>query len=174
MVTKEPTVAELPVRLDDAVAATASARIVTIVSLSPDGTLHVRVGPNDPSVPARLAVRTTRERIETAVTLGQQAVVLFENCDRTRPIVVGLIETLPPPQPAAIPREADLPPDAPFVEADVDGRRVRLTAQDEIVLQCGSASITLRRNGRVVVRGTYVETHSDGTNRIKGGQVQIN
>ena len=174
MVTKEPTVAELPVRLDDAVAAAASARIVTIVSLSPDGTLHVRVAPNDPAVPARLAVRTTRERIETAVTLGQQAVVLFENGDRARPIVVGLIETLPPPQTAATPREADLLPDAPFVEADVDGRRVRLTAQDEIVLQCGSASITLRRNGRVVVRGTYVETHSDGTNRIKGGQVQIN
>jgi uncharacterized protein (DUF2345 family) len=63
---------------------------------------------------------------------------------------------------------------APVVEADVDGKRVRVTAQDEIVLQCGSASITLRRNGRVIVRGTYVETHSDGTNRIKGGQVQIN
>jgi hypothetical protein len=62
----------------------------------------------------------------------------------------------------------------PIIEADVDGRRVRLTAQDEIVLQCGKASITLRRNGRVIVRGTYIETHSEGTNRIKGGQVQIN
>ena len=38
----------------------------------------------------------------------------------------------------------------------------------------GPASITLRRNGRVVIKGTYVETHSEGTNRIKGGQVQIN
>ena len=57
---------------------------------------------------------------------------------------------------------------------DVDGRRVKVTAQDEIVLQCGSASVTLRRNGRVVIRGAYVETHAEGTNRIKGGQVQIN
>ena len=62
----------------------------------------------------------------------------------------------------------------PFIEADVDGKRIRVTAQDEIVLQCGSASVTLRRNGRVVIRGTYVETRSEGTNRIKGGQVQIN
>ena len=60
------------------------------------------------------------------------------------------------------------------VHADVDGRRVRVEGQDEIVLQCGKASITLRRNGKVVVRGTYVETHSDGTNRVKGGQVRIN
>jgi hypothetical protein len=63
---------------------------------------------------------------------------------------------------------------SPFIEADVDGRRVRVTAKDEIVLQCGSASITLRRNGRVVIHGTFVETRSEGTNRIKGGQVRIN
>ena len=60
------------------------------------------------------------------------------------------------------------------IDANIDGRRVRIVAQDEIVLECGQASITLRRNGRIIVRGTYVETHSDGTNRIKGGQVRIN
>lgn len=32
----------------------------------------------------------------------------------------------------------------------------------------------LRRNGRVVIRGAYVETRSRGVNRIKGGSVQIN
>lgn len=76
------------------------------------------------------------------------------------------------PQP---PEETSAAADAPVeVTADVDGRRVRIVAQDEIVLECGQASITLRRNGRIIVRGTYVETHSDGTNRIKGGQVRIN
>jgi uncharacterized protein (DUF2345 family) len=57
---------------------------------------------------------------------------------------------------------------------DADGKRVRVTAKDEIVLECGKASITLRRNGRVVVRGTHVETNSEGTNRIKGGHVRVN
>src|SRR5262249_29691030 len=60
------------------------------------------------------------------------------------------------------------------IEADVDGRRVRIVANDEIVLGCGRASISLRRNGRIVIKGTYVETCSEGTNRIKGGQVRIN
>jgi hypothetical protein len=86
-------------------------------------------------------------------------------------------------QPAAVP----LPPrnDAPassarpvenpvVLEADVDGTRVRVTARDEVVIACGKASITLRRNGRVVIRGTHVETLSSGTNRIKGGQVRVN
>lgn len=65
--------------------------------------------------------------------------------------------------------------DAPqVIEVDVDGRRVRVVAKDEIVLECGKASITLRRNGRIVIKGTYIETCSEGTNRIKGGQVRIN
>jgi hypothetical protein len=65
-------------------------------------------------------------------------------------------------------------PEPQVVEADVDGRRVRIVAREEIVLECGEASITLHRNGRIVIKGTYVETSSEGTNRIKGGQVRIN
>jgi uncharacterized protein (DUF2345 family) len=63
---------------------------------------------------------------------------------------------------------------AVVLEADADGRRVRLVAKDEIVLECGKASITLRRNGRVVVRGTQLETNAEGTDRIKGGHVAVN
>lgn len=60
------------------------------------------------------------------------------------------------------------------VQPTVDKRRLEIEAQDEIVLRCGKASITLRGNGRVVIRGAYVESRSEGTNRIKGGNVQIN
>ncbi len=74
----------------------------------------------------------------------------------------------------AAPSHMDEQRDAPVIEADIDGRRVRIVAKDEIVLECGEASITLRRNGRIVIKGTYVETCSEGTNRIKGGQVRIN
>ena len=125
------------------------------------------------AAPARLAVSATQERIETAIAKRHEVVLVFEQADRTRPLIVGFIENLAPhPAPSVFQTEPSHP--AQVIEADVDGRRVRLTAQDEIVLVCGSASITLRRNGRVVIRGAYVETHSDGTNRIKGGQVQIN
>jgi hypothetical protein len=60
------------------------------------------------------------------------------------------------------------------LDARVDGRRVEIEAADEIVLRCGQASIVLRRNGRVVIRGTYIETRSRGVNRVKGGSVEIN
>jgi hypothetical protein len=119
--------------------------------------------------PARLAFATSTDRIAEAIATKQQAVLVFENGDVTRPIITGLIA------PIIVPPASNTDAGAPDVlEADIDGRRVKLTAKDEIVLQCGHASVTLRRNGRVVIRGTYVETASDGTNRIKGGQVQIN
>jgi hypothetical protein len=59
-------------------------------------------------------------------------------------------------------------------EVLVDGRRVVITAADEIILQCGEASICLRRNGRLILRGTYIESDSDGINRLKGGIVKVN
>ena len=49
-----------------------------------------------------------------------------------------------------------------------------LEGHDEIVLKCGDASITLKRDGKVLLRGAYVETQATGVNRIKGGSVKIN
>lgn len=194
MRTKETSVAMFPIGLAEAIPDTISAQLARIVSLTSDGVPEVQVGGAGPVVRARWAFRATRERIEAAIADRQQAVVIFENGDRLKPLVVGFVEALESnprdvPDPSRDPSSAEVRalrveaerrarPDKsegmPVIEADVDGRRVRVTAQDEIVLQCGSASVTLRRNGRVVIRGTYVETHSEGTNRIKGGQVRIN
>ena len=78
--------------------------------------------------------------------------------------------------PAAPSVPAAVPPSGSAQEWDatVDGTRIRISARDEVVIQCGQASITMRRNGRIVIRGTYVETRSAGTNRIRGGQVRVN
>ncbi len=100
-----------------------------------------------------------------------EVLLVFENERSDEPIIVGLLEPkrpmpTPAPGPVALTRTS--------LETKVDGRRVVLEAEDEIELRCGEATITLRRNGRVVIRGTYVETRSRGVNRIKGGAVQIN
>ena len=170
MRTKDTTVAVLPDRLSEAVFDPAAVQLATIVSIVDAGP-QLLLEPHGRLVTARLAVAVTRERLDAAVGDRQPVVVLFENGDRTKPIIVGFIEAVPSPAPL---QPTPAPEAAPVIEADVDGKRVRVTAQDEIVLQCGPASVTLRRNGRVIIRGTYVETRSEGTNRIKGGQVQIN
>ncbi|MGH8295760.1 MAG: DUF6484 domain-containing protein [Steroidobacteraceae bacterium] len=160
-----------------AYAAGATAALARIVAVEAGGAVSVEIPGTTGARAARLAMPLSRDELLAARETGGSVVLVFENGDPALPIIVGLIQGVSPvyapPAPADAPDNAksDVPP---VLEADVDGRRVRITAQDEIVLECGSASITLRRNGRVVVRGTYLESYSDGTNRIKGGQVRIN
>jgi len=56
----------------------------------------------------------------------------------------------------------------------LDGDTMTLSAEQEIVLQCGKSSITLTRAGKIVIKGAYLSNYSTGVNRIKGGSVQIN
>jgi hypothetical protein len=143
---------------------------------------------------ARRTLPLEPEVLQRAVAHRQGVVLLFENGDPRLPLIIGLVQTesatplldavlaapsaeapseaerAPEPESAPEPAEAQAQP----VEAHVDGKRVVIEAADEVVLKCGQASITLRRNGRLIIKGTYVETHSAGVNRIKGGSVQVN
>lgn len=47
-------------------------------------------------------------------------------------------------------------------------------AEKQITLKCGKSSIKLQPDGSVLIRGAYVLTRASGTNRIRGGNVQIN
>ena len=152
-------------------AAGAAAVLGRIIAVEAGGAVSVQVPGASEARAARLAAPLTRDELLAALEAGGSAVLVFENGDPALPIIVGLVQAVGRPEGVT---GNDHPQVPRVLEADVDGKRVRITAQDEIVLECGSASITLRRNGRVVVRGTYIESYSDGTNRIKGGQVRIN
>lgn len=56
----------------------------------------------------------------------------------------------------------------------VDGKRVVIEAQEEIELKCGQGSITIRKDGKIVVKGTNLLSRSSGPNRIKGGSINLN
>lgn len=134
--------------------------------------------PGNPQGPvaAQLALAVDPQSLRTAVSRNQKVVLLFENGDPGLPFIVGLIqETSPSPLvDALLEAQAPTPPPLAQAEAHVDGRRVVIEGKDEIVLKCGEASITLRRNGKVIVKGTYLESRATGTHRIKGGSVEIN
>ncbi|MEX1363243.1 MAG: DUF6484 domain-containing protein [Nannocystaceae bacterium] len=114
------------------------------------------------AIRARTTVVLTPAELSRALDQRHPVLLLFEDGDPGRPIIVGLLHDRAP------------EPARPPVEVEADGRRVLVEAEDELVLRCGQASLVLRRNGRVLVRGTYVETRAKGVNRIKGGSVQIN
>ncbi|MBU8896795.1 hypothetical protein DRW03_16410 [Corallococcus sp. H22C18031201] len=156
-------------------------RLGWVVGVNAEGRLLVDYRGNlDGPLLAKRTLQVTPAAVKDAVATRQTAVLLFEEGDPRLPLLIGLelapsstplldallSEDSPEPQSEAAPA---LP-----TEAHVDGQRVVIEGKDEVVLQCGQASITLRRNGKVVIRGAYVETHASGVNRIKGGSVQVN
>ncbi len=115
-----------------------------------------------PNLPEALASLTARR---------QEVLLNFENDDTSRPIIVGFLQPMEggeKPVPAHATGSA-------FPEVVVvDGQRLRIEGKDEIVLSCGEASITLRRNGKVIINGTHLELESLGANWIRGADVQVN
>jgi hypothetical protein len=149
-------------------------RVGWVVGVDPSrGVLVDYEGNTAGPLPALSTVPLDAKSLEQAVASRQRAVLLFENGVPTRPLLVGLVQAATSSTPlidelleASVPRQE--------VEARVDGKRVVIEGQDEIVLSCGKASITLRRNGKVIIKGVQLESSAAGVNRIKGGSVQIN
>jgi hypothetical protein len=108
--------------------------------------------PGGRPVPARSAVPLDGGAV------GREVVLLFEQGDAARPLVMGVLRA-PRPEP---------------LRTEIDGEKLVLTAEREIVLRCGESSITLTRAGKVLIQGAYVVTKASGLNRVKGAAVQIN
>lgn len=137
-------------------------RIGTLVGFADDGAAPLVTFPDQPAeaaVPARATLDLHAGHI------GRQVVLVFEDGDARRPIVLGCVHTAGADALAAA---------TEHVEIDADGRRLIVSAKERIVLRCGKASLTLTKEGKVVVQGAYVSNQSSGVLRLKGGSVQIN
>ena len=91
--------------------------------------------------------------------VNREVVLVFEDGDPDRPIIVGLRQ---PPQTQRA------------LSVEIDGDRLVYTAQNELVLRCGKASIQLLSDGSVRIRGTNLLSRASATNRIRGGNIQLN
>ena len=49
-----------------------------------------------------------------------------------------------------------------------------IEAEEEMILCCGKSSITLKKNGKIILRGTDLVSRSSGGNKIRGATVKIN
>lgn len=95
--------------------------------------------------------------------IGRRLILAFEENDHERPVILGFLHE---PEVAST--------DVSRLNVQIDGERLVFSADREIVIRCGEASITLTRAGKVLIKGSYLSSRSSGANRIKGGSVQIN
>lgn len=59
-------------------------------------------------------------------------------------------------------------------EAIVDGEKLELSATEEVTIRCGKASITLNKNGKILIKGEHMLNRTSGSYRIKSGSIQLN
>ena len=132
----------------------ASLCVGRIVAVESSDRVLVAVGGRDEPLRARPIA------IVTAADVGREAVVTFELGHVDKPIVLGIL--------GASPFEEDAG------SVTVKRERLLLEGRDQVVIRCGSASITLTESGKILIKGDYISTRAIGTHRIRGGSVQIN
>ncbi len=148
------------------------ARVGTIVSAE-HGEVRVDFAGNARGpLLARVASTLDDASLARAAERHEEALLFFDGAGG-QPVVLALLR--PPTAAIDAVLEGTLPANgAAAPVARVDGKRVEITGQEEVVLRCGKASLTLRRDGKVVLRGVNVVNQADGVQRIRGGKVEIN
>jgi hypothetical protein len=187
----------------------------TLVGFSPDGSPLVDI-PTSPAF-AHLSARSCV--CLDPVDIGKELVLLFDNGDPEKPLVMGIVQppsSLPSPvlqvesaetldffrncserSSVGLDRNGETGVDMEVNEdfeyrtdpnhdravgtersllkaIEIDGKTLEFTGRESVTLRCGQASITLTEDGKILIRGTYLQSRSSGVNRIQGGSVQVN
>jgi hypothetical protein len=142
----------------------AGPRVGTLLGVERDGSVRVALS-GHAEARARVLSMVARAELQRAAA-GRQVLVLCEENDPARPVIVGLLED---------PAEVLFSLAAPEEPASTEGGRDRVfRAEGSITLVCGEASLTLHADGRVVTRGVNVVSVASEQQRIQGAVVRIN
>ncbi|AKQ69077.1 hypothetical protein A176_005989 [Myxococcus hansupus] len=148
-------------------------RVGWVAGVDADGSVRIDFPANKHGpLLARTTVPLEPEQWQQAARERREVTLFFDDGRPSRPVLTGLLQPMPP-TPLL---DAMLAQRLPMAsrEAQVDGRRVLLEGRDEVVLRCGKATLILRADGRVILRGVEVLTEAEGVHRIRGGKVKIN
>ena len=105
--------------------------------------------------------------------VGLRVLLTFVEGDESKPVITGLLDA--PGVVASVPQSSQNSNESTGVAQPGDPSRTEhIEAKDELVLQCGKARISLRSDGRIVIKGGYLLTRSTGLNKIKGASIQLN
>lgn len=143
--------------LRDALLAAGASRLTagTVIEIEEAGAIGVVV-PGEPPLRLRCDLLHTATAPQLLLAIGARVLVLLPGAGEERGCVLGMIA----------PYRAPRAPEPPA--------RARIEAQQELVLECGEASLTLREDGRVTLKGVDVTSHARRTQKIRGGTVHIN
>src|SRR5437867_3357778 len=91
---------------------------------------------------------------------GDTVLLVFDQGDPTRPIIIGIVrDTFEKTSPQQL---------------KIVAKEIFIEGAEEVSLRSGDSSLTLRKDGKAVLKGKEVLSRAARTNRIKGATVKIN
>lgn len=117
--------------------------------------------PNNPAE-RRLEARHTIEL--AASDAGRQVTIMFAQSDPVQPVITGILQDSKTTE-GALKRD---------LRVQIDSETFAFTAKQQLILECGKCKITLTRDGRITIRGVEILSRASGTQRIRGGSIQLN
>ena len=114
-------------------------------------------------ISAQTLIELNQSQLTQDVALG------FQAGNPYRPIILGLLH-----KPTPLAETLDTTQESQILEITQQGKRIVIEAEQELELRCGEAVILLTADGHIQLRGGYITSHADATQRIRGGSVQIN
>lgn len=127
-----------------------------LTRIDDNGRAWVELPAIDGSWPARCVVPESAVPPRELLQSGTEVLLVFEDCDPRRPVIVGFLRD------RLWPREPATP-----VRTLIEGRQ-------ELVLRCGEASMTMAADGKVVIKGTRIVSRASESNKVRGAVVLIN
>ncbi|HXZ37411.1 MAG TPA: DUF6484 domain-containing protein [Thermodesulfobacteriota bacterium] len=128
---------------------------------------HDGYGPN----PAKLVKGLCRSELIKEEFRGREVLLVFEKGDPNRPIIINFMADPPEGPLSLVISESQ---SVGVKEVYLDGSKITLEAQTEMILKCGLGSITIGKDGKIVIKGTHLVSRSKGVNKVRGATVRIN
>jgi hypothetical protein len=146
-----------------------------VLGFSDDGTVLVQL--NDSGTMVSCNTLCTNKDNPLKVDIDDKVLVTQGSSENGTCYILGIIGIPTSTKKAATVETKDVKefivPQKPLT-ATVDGKRVKISADEEIVLTCGEGSIHIMKDGKITLRGTDLISRASRTNKIRGAAVRIN
>jgi len=127
--------------------------VLELAGVDSEGAPLVRLAEGDDPQPVHVV--WMRNPPDWSACTGKRAVVATRD-GGAPPILLGLLD--PPPT-----ETEQHPPE-----------KLHIGSEEELIIECGKAKISMRADGRIEIRGGHLISRSSGPNKIKGRSVHIN
>ncbi len=136
-----------------------------IIKITAEGEIWVENDPEGLSIPCDF-LRTSSAPLPEMIP-GDLVLYAIDETG-TRGYVLGVIEKYRAEEQVATNGKLASP------EANQEFREIKLKAEEKIELSCGKSSLSMNKDGKIIIKGSNLVSRSSGPNRIKGASVAIN